>query len=168
MKKLAYCVLPLMLVVMSGCSMGNGGIQPMTPEKLAPSIEKWTELAATIAFARDDVKEYKPVVCEAVTHVSMILDDYDDPAATFDKVRGVALNAIKDIEHPMFGTDAKRITVLVVDQVMDIVFMRVETKYRDLIEKDQARTVLTVTKALSAGISNACMSDASISSYEVE
>ncbi len=159
-----FCVPMLLLLIPTGCASFGGTQKPL--KEYAGDIERFTELAASVAFLRDDVKEFKVPVCGAVAEAVAVLKNIDDTEATFALVRHAALNAVKNFEHPSFTPQIKQITVLVVDQILNAVYDRVEGRYGDLIDK--AGTAIILGNAIATGLNNACMNAMSLSTFSVE
>ena len=157
------------LALLGMCLMGcaSTGAHPgRTITDYAGDIERFTELAASVALLRDDVKELKEPVCAAVAEAVAVLENIDDPDATFDAMRFAALNAIKDFEHEKFTPGIRNVTVLVVDQILNAAYDRVEGRFADLLERADA--VLVIGKSVANGLNNACASAMSISTFGIE
>lgn len=143
----------LVLVLMTGCSQGDG---QANWDRINRNVENFTELTALIAFSRDDVKPHKESICAATSEVTNVLENFNDPDATFEAIRGAALNAIKDLPADILPGSARPIAILVVDQVLDVVFVYVEDSYMDLLEKNEAVIALNVAKSAARGLDEAC------------
>lgn len=159
MKKFAALSILVMVMLATGCSQLNPGPGDgqVNWDRINQRVENTTELTAMIAFSRDDVKPHQEAICNAVNEISRIVENYDDPAATFESVRSAALNAVKDLPPEILPPgQAKQIAILVVDQVLDVVFTYVEDSYADLVGKNETRIVLSVTRSVASGLTSAC------------
>jgi hypothetical protein len=163
MIKFAIPFLCLALLFGSGCSQLNPspGDGQVDWDRVNRSVENMTELTALIAFARDDVKPHKEAICTAVAEVAPVLENFNDPDATFEKIRGVALNAVKEIPSDVLPDGPKQIAVLVVDQVLDVVFLYTRDSYTDLVNRNEAQVALSVAKSVANGLNSACGSTVS-------
>lgn len=141
-----------------GCSQINPSV-----DQIAVQVERYTELAATVAFARADVQPYKESICKAAATVSAALVNYEDPAATLDSLKVVVRAAISSSN---LTEDQKRIANLVIDPIMDVTLAYVENNYMDMISKDPVKNTLLVAKAVANGLNNACY-PAATASYAV-
>ncbi len=162
------CVLTslILLVGSFGCSMANPPDET-TWEEINKSVESFTELAARIAFVRDDVKPYKQDICNAVKKLLPLLETYDDSDATFESLRGYILGVIKNLPDETLNPKAKAICILVVDQVLDIVFRYARDSYLDMINQNEAWMAITTCRALARGLDNACL-DVSLQFFSVQ
>lgn len=163
--KVVISCLSVFLVVGSGCSQFTGGGGTWSPndwDRISPSITAATEWAARTALQNSKVGPYVPEICSTMTDVSNVLSEFDDPNATFDKIREVALDAVRDKLGPGPVRDT---AVLVVDQILNMAFLYARDKYSDFIDQDQNRTMLIVSRAVAKGVQNAC-ADMNLSSFE--
>lgn len=149
MKKI---ICSLLFLMVTGC---GGPI--VNWEQAKPSISRFSEIAATVAFSSDTVKPHTAQICSVVSQVSSVLSQYDDPQATFAKVRELALSTIGAIPETTVRADVKRIASLVVDQVLDSVFSYVQESYSDMVKSDQAGVALSVARSVSDGLNQACI-----------
>lgn len=132
-----------------GCSQFN----TVSIDQVSVQVERYTELAATVAFARADVQPYKTNICDAAASASTALANYSDPTATFASLKVVVRGAILKTNM----TDAqKRVAMLVIDPVMDVTLSYVENNYKDLIAKDPVKNTLLISKAVANGLNKAC------------
>jgi hypothetical protein len=169
MKKVCTLGLTVLLGMCSiGCQFGGSrdSGQDLDIRDYADDIQRFTELAASVAFLRDDIKEYKEPVCSAVSEVVKVLENIHEPEATFALIREAALNAIQNFEHPDFIPPIKHVTTLVVDQILNAVYNRVEGRFGNLLERADA--VIVLSNAVATGLNNACISAMSISTFSVE
>lgn len=163
MKRRTAIWMSLMMLVMPlfGCSQINGGGTSPTIDQVAVQVERFTELAAVVAFSRADVQPYKDTICKAASSVSAALEKYQDPTATLSALKTVVHNAINSTN---LTETQKRLAVLVLDQVMDTTLVYVESNYKDLISKDPVKNTLTIAKAIANGLTKACNPVATASS----
>lgn len=163
------CILTSLTLLVAGnfgCSLLNPPGEPSWGE-INRSVERFTELAARVAFVRDDVKPHKANICIAVKKILPLLETYEDSGATFDHLRSYVFEVIKDLPDEILNPEAKSICVLVIDQVLDIVFRYAKDSYVDLINQDEARMAITISRAVANGLNNACR-DTSLQSFSVE
>jgi len=153
---LTLCFSFALVLGTTGCSQirppGDG--QQPNWDQVGATVEHFTELAARIAFANDAVKPYKNDICTAVDSIAPVLRDFNDPAATFNQVRDLAFQAISNIEG--LTDEVKEIIKVVVDQVLNVVFVYVQDSYNDLINNDTTQIVLLVSKSIANGLDAAC------------
>ena len=150
MKLLVTLLVGLMFLGSIGCSQLN---TPEDWERVTPTVARISEIALLTAFSRDDVQENKEEICVAVNRVADVLENIDDPTAAFDEIRRMAIAAVEEQD---LAPELKKIVILVVDQVLDVTFMYVETYYNDLIQEDRVRIVVMVTRAVADGFRSAC------------
>jgi len=149
MKKNYASLICLFFVPFFGCSQINP-----TVEQIATEVERYTEIAATVAFSRADLVQYKTPICSAANHVSLVLSNYNDSNATFEQVKILALEAVNSMGS--LTADQKRIVVLVISQVMDVTLSYAEKNYKDIIAKDPVKNTLLITKAVANGLNKSC------------
>jgi hypothetical protein len=151
MKKHVLCLAGLMLF--SGCSPGGGKINM---DLVNRSVENLTEITALIAFARDDVKPHVSTICLVTAEVSKVLENFDDPDATFEALRIAALITIENLPPDVLPDSLRPLVILVVDQVLSVVFFYVRDAYGDLIERDESTVVLSVARSIARGLKSTC------------
>ena len=149
MPRMSVIIAALVMVLFSGCN------QPTKPnwELITPFVQAAAQQGATIAFAQPSVSLHKEEICVAVTQVADVLEQFNDPNATFDLLRQKMLAELDKITLP---EPTKQIVVSVVDSVVSVAFACVKTNYSDLINTDQAQAVLIISKATAAGLQSAC------------
>ncbi len=167
-------------LLLSGCAATGGTRSPgETIRDHTGDITRFTQLAANIAFLRDDVKEHKDQICAAIYTIADVLDDIGsyileepvgaDASRTFDSIRSIVLNAIKNLEFEGFTPIMREITVLVLDQILNAVFDRIEGRYGDLLDDvEEGYAPIVASKAIAAGLKGACDSVMSITTFGVE
>lgn len=158
MKKLNLLALVGLVAITTGCSQFNWPSDNQNWDRINRNITNATELAATVAFARDDVKDHHEHICAAAQSVSTVLANFNDTDATFAEVREVALQAVKDMTSDSLPSYARPIAVLVVDQILDVVFVYVEGSYSDLVSSSEGVIAISVARAVADGLTAACNS----------
>lgn len=149
MKKL-LCLL-LIVFMGTGCSQLEN---PNDWERVTPTVQRISEIALLTAFSRDDIKEHKDEICYAVNQVADVLENIEDPTITFEGIRLIAINTVR--ESLNLEPELEQLVLLVVDQVLDVTFQYVETYYNDLLQEDKFKIVVMVTQAIADGFRNAC------------
>lgn len=142
----------LLLVPAVGCSQLNLDTADDW-DRIGPTIERYSELAAIGAFNHPEVAPHKPDICAAVFKVSTVLSGIENSDATFEQAKFLAMEAVNQME---LGENVKRIAVLITGQVLDISFAYASDVYKDFLEKDETRIVLVVSKSVSMGLEHAC------------
>ena len=149
MRKVSVSLICLFFVPFFGCSQ----LSP-TVESVAVEVERYTEIAATVAFARAEIQPHKAAICAAANHVSLVLSNYNDANATFEQVKCLALEAVNSTG---LNDVQKKVVTLVISQVMDVTVSHVEKKYQDILSKDPVKNTLLITKALANGLNKGCI-----------
>lgn len=147
-------VLSLTLMGVIGCLNPHPTNRPpLSPEELAQRVENTAHLGATLAFQMESVKQYKNQVCEIIEKTAIVLQSIDDPNASFDLIRQKVLEKVfSPIENDNLRDAVASILVLTFNES----FHYVETHYKNLLEKEKTKTVLTVSKAIAQGLKRAC------------
>lgn len=146
---IGICLMLLGAMVLPACSTADW-------ETAAPLIENVSTIAATIAFAQPDVAEHKAEICEAVAAVTGVLENYDDPDATFASVRQVALDAVRNLPADVLSDELKPLVITIVDTVLNTAWLYAKDSYSDLVNQDEVRMVLLVSSSVAKGINTAC------------
>lgn len=162
--RFAKCVLALMsLPTFLGCAQMKS---PDDWTAIAPDIRHFTALTFKVILKTNSVQENKVGICQAVDVASGVLQNFDDPDATFAKLKEAALNAINNIPPTTLSPTLKSLAKAVVESGLNVAFDWVRGSYGDLLAKDEARIVLVVSRALSAGMQDAC-GDVALRSFKV-
>lgn len=143
------------LLLTSGCSLIQPGEKPNW-EQIASTVENLTELGARIAFQYENVKPYKDKICVTIEYLAPVLKDFDNPEATLEDLKQLAAMAIQNVPSNILDDEAKNVAVMVMNQVFDMVFNYVKDSYADLLEQDETKVVLLVSRAVSTGLERAC------------
>lgn len=155
MKKVLLSLLVMIgLVAAPSCSQQNGNTWDW--DQAAPLIENATTLAATLAFAQPALAEHKEVVCTVALKVSEVLESYNDADATFESVRQLALDTVRNLPPEVLSDELKPLVITAVDTVMSGAWLFVRQHYLDMVENNEAQVALTVAKAVARGLTNAC------------
>ena len=152
MKKVGAVLVLCLMPMLGACTTGNG----VDWETAAPIIENISAIGAGIAFAQPDVAEHKKEICTAVAAVTDVLENYDDPNATFESIRQVALDAVRNLPPEVLSDELKPLVITIVDTVLNTAWLYVKDNYQELIEQDQAKTVILVATSVARGINTAC------------
>lgn len=152
MKKL---LIGIMVAVFALGSVGCTQLEnPEDWERVTPTIKRVSEIALLTALQRPDVAERKNEICGAVYNVADVLDNIENPDATFDQIRQIALDAVNGMVD--LDPELKQIVLVVVDQVLDVAFQYVETYYNGLLQEDKVKIVIMVTRAVADGFRSGC------------
>ena len=149
------CLLVPFLSLTVGCSQLNppGGTDW---DRLTLVVEDVTELSARVLFASSSVQPYKDNICKGVGYVAPVLSNFEDPDATFEKLQETVAQAIMEIPSDILNDELKMLLVTVMDNVLDYVFLYVRDSYADLVNQDEARVVLLMSRAIANGLTKAC------------
>jgi len=131
----------------------SGGCASTNWTVVSPIIEHVSATGARIAFTSPEVANHKPEICMGVSYVAEALEDWDDPNATFEQLRQLTLEALDKLP---LTPNIQPVVVVVVDGVMTSTVGYFNTFYSGLIEKDEARAVLAIARAVSRGLNSAC------------
>lgn len=163
MKRSISTIMAVMLgicLLTTGCSNANWNL-----DRIAPVLESTTSLIAKFAFADPRVAPHKEQICGVTDTITDVLDQIDDPDATFLTVKKAVLDAIGNIPDDKLPPAAKEITLAVVEFVLDQSWAYLRDNYLDLVNKDEAKAALILAKAVANGIESAC---APVTSFSVE
>lgn len=156
MRNVLAIIASVVLLFSTGCSMNNGGWGGKTIDDFAPVIANVTATGARLAFLQDSVKPYRDQICDAVEQIAPLLENYNDPQATFESVRQETHRYIQELPPDILPEDAKEITLAIMDSILDTAFMYAEGHYRDLIDKNEAHVALEIARAVARGLNRAC------------
>ena len=139
-------------LALSGCSQWDA----IDWQRLSTSVERMTEMGARLAFLNPDVAAHQEQICFAVERVATGLGTFEDPDATFEKIRTKAHEIVNAIPSEQLPDNLKPIVLLVVDQGLDAAFAYVREAYEDMLNQERTQVVLLVAKAAASGLLNAC------------
>ncbi len=165
-KKMLTCIAGVcLLMVPMGCHQPAGG---WNWEESAPVIESVTTIAARIAFAQPDVQPHQAQICEITGQIVVVLDNYNDPDATFETMRQVALDVIRDLPDDVLDANGKTITITIVDSVLNTAWIFVRTHYEDFVDQNETQAAIAVANAVAKGINVACTEVLSANTFSAD
>ena len=150
MKKLisfAVVMLTMCLVTSSGCNKPSGG---WDFDQVAPTVQRATSLIAQVAFSDPRIANRKVKVCAATDAVVEFLILYNDPEATYDKLKDEVLKVIHN------QPSENLIIQVVTEFILDSAWAHVRENYAEFVEQNETQTVILLTKSVAAGLQQAC------------
>ena len=156
MRLLAVLLVPLMVLSLTGCATtGSHGTFDQNWPKVEPVVEYATAMAAQLAFVQPQIAPHKAKICEVVVQVSNVLDNTN--ANSLEALRPMVMAQVQTfISQQNLPPAQASVIIIVVEGVVTAGLQCAERNYQDILAQDQAKAVLAVAKALSAGMKTAC------------
>ena len=165
MRNLLTYLLGVCLITVVGCNQPEGN---WSWENSTPIIQNVSTIAARIAFAQPDVLPHQEQMCTISEQIVIVLDNFDDPDATFATVREVALDFIRNLPEDVLNPNAKPITITVVDSVLNTAWIFVQSNYTEFVNQNEAKAAVAVAKAVAKGIQGACVEIQSVDTFSAD
>ena len=95
-------------------------------------------------------------ICTATGKVVEFLNSYDDPDASFDRLKTAVLGVITELPSETLAGEAKQTTLVITEFILDSGWLFVRDNYLDLINKNESKVVILLGKSVADGIQAAC------------
>jgi len=136
----------LVALLSSGCADANWPL-------FSQAMQSLSKEAGKVILAHDQIAPKKKEICEAIGAVAEVLENYDNPDATFAELRKLTLDAIEMLK---IDENLKPYVTSVVDYVMTQLVGVAQSYYADFVQTSEARAVLEISRAVARGLREAC------------
>ena len=159
-KKIGMILGLFVIILGSGCATLPPSTGVHDYATMTNTFRNRTKYVATFAFQMPSVQPHKDQICEAIDPITIGLEEYDDPNATLDNLRGV----LRTYTNKITDATTKTWVSFLGDMALTETFNYAQKYYADALKKDSVHTVLAISKGISLGLRDSCKVSVSLMS----